>query len=108
MGLLAAAELMHAHSQLHNTIDRAIQVFGAAGLTEDTPLRSLSNLLLPVLQWEHVIDRVVACGVACSQMYRHARAGRIYDGPDEVHVQNVALMVLSKYAKGKGMPMSKL
>ena len=48
---------------LHNVIDRAIQVHGAKGLTDDTPL---------------------------SLMYRHAREARIYDGPDEVHIQSVA------------------
>lgn len=55
---------------LHNVIDRAIQVFGAKGLTDDTPL---------------------------SRMYRHAREGRIYDGPDEVHVQSVARQILKRY-----------
>lgn len=55
---------------LHNAIDRAIQVFGAKGLTPDTPL-----------------DR----------MYRHARAGRIYDGPDEVHKWSVARQILRQY-----------
>jgi len=58
---------------LHNVIDRAIQVYGAAGLTPDTPL-----------------DR----------MYRHARAGRIYDGPDEVHIDSVGRRVLGVYAAG--------
>ncbi|WP_336206460.1 acyl-CoA dehydrogenase family protein [Nonomuraea sp. LPB2021202275-12-8] len=58
---------------LHNVIDRAIQVYGAAGLTADTPL-----------------DR----------MYRHARAGRIYDGPDEVHIDSVGRRVLGVYAAG--------
>ncbi|GAA2668970.1 acyl-CoA dehydrogenase family protein [Nonomuraea recticatena] len=58
---------------LHNVIDRAIQVYGAAGLTPDTPL-----------------DR----------MYRHARAGRIYDGPDEVHVDSVGRRILGAYAAG--------
>ncbi|MDA0637184.1 acyl-CoA dehydrogenase family protein [Nonomuraea sp. MCN248] len=58
---------------LHNVIDRAIQVYGAAGLTPDTPL-----------------DR----------MYRHARAGRIYDGPDEVHVDSVGRRILGEYAAG--------
>lgn len=58
---------------LHNVIDRAIQVHGALGLTPDTPL-----------------DR----------MYRHAREGRIYDGPDEVHIQSVAKRVLKHYAEG--------
>ena len=58
---------------LHNTIDRAIQVFGAKGLTDDTPL---------------------------SYMYRTARFGRIYDGPDEVHVQSVARRILKEYRDG--------
>ncbi|GIH95597.1 acyl-CoA dehydrogenase family protein [Planobispora siamensis] len=58
---------------LHNVIDRAVQVYGAAGLTPDTPL-----------------DR----------MYRHARAGRIYDGPDEVHIDSVGRRVLGTYAAG--------
>ena len=55
---------------LHNVIDRAIQVHGAKGLTDDTPL---------------------------SLMYRHAREARIYDGPDEVHVQSVARRILKNY-----------
>lgn len=58
---------------LHNVIDRAIQVYGAAGLTPDTPLE---------------------------RMYRHARAGRIYDGPDEVHIDSVGRRVLGAYAAG--------
>jgi len=55
---------------LHNVIDRAIQVHGAMGLTADTPL-----------------DR----------MYRHSREARIYDGPDEVHIQSVARRYLKAY-----------
>jgi len=58
---------------LHNVIDRAIQVHGAMGLTPDTPLE---------------------------RMYRHARAGRIYDGPDEVHIWSVARRVLGAYKEG--------
>ncbi|MEU5865988.1 acyl-CoA dehydrogenase family protein [Nonomuraea sp. NPDC047529] len=58
---------------LHNVIDRAVQVYGAAGLTPDTPL-----------------DR----------MYRHARAARVYDGPDEVHVDAVGRRLLGEYAAG--------
>lgn len=58
---------------LHNVVDRAIQVYGAAGLTPDTPL-----------------DR----------MYRHARAGRVYDGPDEVHIDSVGRRILGEYAAG--------
>ena len=61
---------------LHNVIDRAIQAYGAAGLTDDTPL---------------------------SHMYRAARFGRIYDGPDEVHVHTVAKRILRRYeADGPG------
>ena len=44
-------------------LDRAIQVHGALGLTEYTPL---------------------------SLWYRHERASRIYDGPDEVHKRSIA------------------
>lgn len=58
---------------LHNVIDRAIQAHGAAGLTDDTPL---------------------------SFMYRTARFGRIYDGPDEVHVHTVARRILKEYRDG--------
>ena len=59
---------------LHNVIDRAIQVHGAEGLTEDTPL---------------------------GHMYRHARAGRIFDGPDEVHITTTARRILREYGKGR-------
>ncbi|HQF95531.1 MAG TPA: acyl-CoA dehydrogenase family protein, partial [Microthrixaceae bacterium] len=58
---------------LHNVIDRAIQAYGAAGLTDDTPL---------------------------SFMYRTARFARIYDGPDEVHVHTVARRILKDYRDG--------
>jgi alkylation response protein AidB-like acyl-CoA dehydrogenase len=60
---------------LHDVIDRAIQAYGAAGLTDDTPL---------------------------SFMYRAARFGRIYDGPDEVHVQSVARRILKQFRDGAG------
>jgi alkylation response protein AidB-like acyl-CoA dehydrogenase len=56
-------------------IDRAIQVFGAMGVTEDTPLEG---------------------------MYRRARFARIYDGPDEVHRVSVARLILRAYKKGEG------
>ncbi|MGB3410729.1 MAG: acyl-CoA dehydrogenase family protein [Microthrixaceae bacterium] len=58
---------------LHDVIDRAIQAYGAAGLTDDTPL---------------------------SHMYRTARFARIYDGPDEVHIQSVARRILKTYRDG--------
>jgi alkylation response protein AidB-like acyl-CoA dehydrogenase len=60
-------------AMLHNVIDRAIQVHGAKGLTPDTPL---------------------------DLMYRHARAARIYDGPDEVHIESVAKRLLKHYRDG--------
>jgi alkylation response protein AidB-like acyl-CoA dehydrogenase len=62
-------------SMLHNVIDRAIQVHGALGVTEDTPLE---------------------------RMYRHARFARIYDGADEVHVQTTSRRILRRYANGEG------
>jgi len=55
---------------LHDVIDKAIQVFGAAGVTEDHPL---------------------------SMFYRQARLARIYDGPDEVHKMVVARRILEQY-----------
>ena len=55
---------------LYNVIDRAIQIHGSLGYTTDLPLES---------------------------MYRHARAARIYDGPDEVHKVTVARQVLKRY-----------
>ena len=55
---------------LHDVIDRAIQVHGSLGYTTDLPLEA---------------------------MYRMARAGRIYDGPDEVHRVTVARQILKGY-----------
>lgn len=62
-------------SMLHNVIDRAIQVYGAAGVTDDFPLE---------------------------RMYRHARFARIYDGPDEVHRSTVARLILREYSRNRG------
>lgn len=62
-------------AMVHNVIDRAIQVFGAKGVTSDTPLE---------------------------RMYRHARFARIYDGPDEVHRVSVAHRILKEYKNGRG------
>ena len=62
-----------AAQMLNNVVDRAVQIFGAKGLTNDTPL---------------------------GRMYRHARPSRIYDGPDEVHIQSVARRLLRRYADG--------
>ncbi len=55
---------------LQKVLDRAIQVHGARGLTDATML---------------------------SYWYRHERAARIYDGPDEVHKAVVARSILGKY-----------
>jgi acyl-CoA dehydrogenase len=57
---------------LHDVIDRAIQVHGALGITADTPLE---------------------------RMYREARGGRLYDGPDEVHRMVVARLLLRDWRK---------
>ncbi|MGH3103719.1 MAG: acyl-CoA dehydrogenase family protein, partial [Gaiellaceae bacterium] len=58
---------------LNDVIDRAIQVHGALGLTDESPL---------------------------STMYRHARGARIYDGPDEVHRMVVSRRVLQEFEDG--------
>ena len=60
-------------------IDRAVQVHGALGLTDRTPL---------------------------SDMYAHARAARIYDGPDEVHRMVVSRRILKAFASGEGWSFS--
>jgi alkylation response protein AidB-like acyl-CoA dehydrogenase len=58
---------------LNDVIDRALQVHGGLGMTDDTPLAG---------------------------MWRQARAGRIYDGPDEVHKMVVARRMLRAYEDG--------
>lgn len=60
---------------LHSVVDKAVQVFGAAGLTDDHPL---------------------------SLFYRQARAARFYDGPDEVHKMVVARRILAQYEGKRG------
>ncbi len=55
---------------LMKTLDRAIQVHGALGITDDTIL---------------------------SFWYRHERGARIYDGADEVHKSALARSVLKQY-----------
>ena len=55
---------------LQEVLDRAVQVHGALGVTDDTPLAF----------W-----------------YRQERAARIYDGPDEVHKGVVARRVLRAF-----------
>ncbi|MER5648545.1 acyl-CoA dehydrogenase family protein [Streptosporangium sp. NPDC002524] len=53
-----------------DVIDRAIQVHGGMGLSDDVPLAT---------------------------MYAQARAMRIFDGPDEVHIRTVARRELKPY-----------
>jgi acyl-CoA dehydrogenase len=55
-------------------IDRAIQVHGAAGVSDDFPLAAA---------------------------WAHARTIRIADGPDEVHREAVAKLELRKYDKAR-------
>jgi acyl-CoA dehydrogenase len=55
---------------LMETLDKAIQVHGALGITDDTLL---------------------------SFWYRHERGARIYDGPDEVHKVSLAKAILKGY-----------
>lgn len=57
----------HVAGVLQRVLDRAIQVHGALGMTDDTPL---------------------------AYWYRHERGARIYDGPDEVHKSAVAKRIL--------------
>jgi alkylation response protein AidB-like acyl-CoA dehydrogenase len=57
---------------LNKVVDRAIQTHGAMGVTDLTPL----------------------------SIFFHERAGRIYDGPDEVHKSVVANRILRRYGLG--------
>ena len=60
---------------LHNVIDRAIQVMGARGVTDDTPLE---------------------------RMYRQARFARLVDGADEVHIYRTGRRILRAFERGEG------
>ncbi len=60
---------------LQRVLDRAIQVHGAYGLVDETPLGF----------W-----------------WRHERGARIYDGPDEVHKAAVARRILARYGLEPG------
>ena len=52
-----------------NVIDRAIQVHGAAGVSDDFPL---------------------------ARLYSWHRAMRLFDGPDEVHIRSIARAELGR------------
>jgi acyl-CoA dehydrogenase len=54
-----------------DVIDRAVQIHGGAGVSEDTPL---------------------------ALMWSRARTLRIVDGPDDVHIRRVGHYELRKYA----------
>jgi alkylation response protein AidB-like acyl-CoA dehydrogenase len=60
----------HVAKVLRDVLERAIQVHGALGITDDTVL---------------------------SFFYRHERGARIYDGPDEVHKSVVARRILQDH-----------
>jgi acyl-CoA dehydrogenase len=57
---------------LGRVLDRTLQALGGLGMTDDTP----------VAFW-----------------YAHERAGRIFDGADEVHISSVAKRILKRYGK---------
>jgi acyl-CoA dehydrogenase len=59
----------------HRVVDRAIQVWGAAGVSGDLPLAG---------------------------MYQGARTLRLADGPDEVHKILIAKNVFKRYHDGEG------
>jgi alkylation response protein AidB-like acyl-CoA dehydrogenase len=63
----------HVAGVMQEVVDRAIQVHGALGISDDT-----------VLSW----------------FYRQERAARIYDGPDEVHKVVVAKRMLKEHDRG--------
>ena len=74
-GIYAAREEIslikfYAADVLMRVLDRALQTLGGLGMSDDTP----------IAYW-----------------YRHERASRIYDGPDEVHKMSVARRILQRY-----------
>jgi len=71
---VAAIKLVAAQLQ-NRVLDRAIQVFGAMGLTPDTPL---------------------------AYLWTWGRAMRFFDGPDEVHLRSVARQELGKAKANRG------
>jgi alkylation response protein AidB-like acyl-CoA dehydrogenase len=62
----------HVAGVLQEVLDRAIQVHGALGITDDTPL---------------------------AMWWAHERGARIYDGPDEVHKLAAARRILKRVQK---------
>ena len=70
---------VYAANVLVGVIDRAVQLHGARGLTDETPL---------------------------ARMALNARAARIYDGPDEVHRVTAARRILRSFRDGDGWQFS--
>ena len=64
----------HVAEVLSEVLDRAIQVHGALGLTDDTVL---------------------------AFFYTRERGARIYDGPDEVHKVAAARRILARHRPGR-------
>jgi alkylation response protein AidB-like acyl-CoA dehydrogenase len=60
----------HTANMMLGVVDRAIQVHGALGVSDD---------------------------IILSAIWRHERGARIWDGADEVHKQNLALSILKNY-----------
>jgi alkylation response protein AidB-like acyl-CoA dehydrogenase len=69
---ISAIKFLVADTMLE-VVDRALQVHGGLGMTDDTIL---------------------------AFFYRHERAARIYDGPDEVHKLSLARRILKRYRAG--------
>lgn len=61
----------HTAGVLQRVLDRALQIHGALGMCDDTPL---------------------------AYWYRHERAARIYDGPDETHKMALARRLIRDFA----------
>ena len=61
---------------LQDVMDKALQVHGGLGMSDDTVIASF---------------------------YRGERAARIYDGVDEVHKMSVAKRIIKEYKAQKGM-----
>jgi acyl-CoA dehydrogenase len=66
---VAAIKVVAARTTLE-VLDRAIQVHGGAGVSDDTPL---------------------------AEMWAHVRTLRLADGPDEVHLRSIARAELAPY-----------
>jgi acyl-CoA dehydrogenase len=69
-----SAAKVYVPAAYHRVVDRAIQVWGAAGITTELPLAA---------------------------MYHGARTLRLADGPDEVHRIRIAKSVIHHYEKGE-------